>query len=467
MRRLWLSVLFAPALLALAIVVQSAIVTSEVVIMDPTADLQAAVDATPEGGTLTLGTGTFSVPEGGLVIDKSIVIQGSGTMGLGLDQGDDSAIVYGTILEPFAVDSAGEPVIVIEPPGGTAVLAYKGISVTIRGVTLNGSCTAFRSGSYGVVADLAALSILRHFKMEDCSVTRMGDDGIHLHGLDGAGSAVVGAYLDNVRAWANYGNGFYVKNTTSVNCTNASLFSNYKLGVYAHASGVRFYNCGFESNGRVTVVSEAEDAQLYGYFCNTFLVNGCHFENFDGATRGGFVYTSCKGITEWGCWGVSIDGNMFINGAFTPNVGAYGDEGPGTAENPIRTYNANQAILISQSIYGTPGHVGNNFFQGCYIGVSVSQATPEMGVYAADVYNQSYSWTGSCTVPFSGAAGFGLPKLDPIYVPDSLQGYANEPEQPSSEGLIYWDKTNHRIMVYDGLAWKTIALEADTVTVAP
>jgi len=389
------------------------------------AQLQSAVDAVPRGGVLRLGTGTFVVPAGGLVISKSIVLEGTGSM-FRYD-------AHGTVLTPAGARNAtDQPIISIVPSESEMAgdSSFHSMTASLRNLNLFGNGERFAAGSYGVVCNLSNTTTV-NLHMEHCTIKLCCDDGVHITG-DGGANAVVGGEFNGVDATYNWGHGLYITGSTVVKATSCFLVGNWKFGAYAVSTGIRFDNCTFESNSKNMAVSESVDAQLCAFDCNVMNVTGCHFENFDGATRAGVAYYGRKAIHAHGCTGLLIQGSVFINGP----------PAPVTSDNNI-------AIYLTTDGSGTPGMVAANYFQGCYIGVCCGDGTIyPRSMAAAHVFEQQSS-PGGCTVPFLSCQGTGFTRINPDFVQMSTA---------SAEGMHYWDTTNHRLMVWDGSAWFTATL---------
>lgn len=76
------------------------------VVVGPTDDLQAVIDALPVGGTIVLEEGVYDLTAGGVTIDKPLTIDGGGDAVL-RDQGNEAIIVIVTRLQTGTVTFRG------------------------------------------------------------------------------------------------------------------------------------------------------------------------------------------------------------------------------------------------------------------------------------------------------------------------------------------------------------------------
>lgn len=136
-------------LMLLAVPASAAIVTSEVIIVDPTADLQAAVDEFPStGGILTLGPGTFNIS--GLVIDKPLILRGAGAADY------LRAIIAGTETST-ADNDMGTTLQMDTSIVNTDVVAITSRFVTIEDLTIRGPGSAGSGAGVSIHSDSTVL----------------------------------------------------------------------------------------------------------------------------------------------------------------------------------------------------------------------------------------------------------------------------------------------------------------------
>lgn len=225
------------------------------------ADLQSAADDVAVGGTLFIPNGDYSVPSGGLVIRKSMTIQGE----------------TGTRLISFAADE-DEPVIKIAPGG----LDLE--SVTVRDLLLqNLELPADPiSGNHGLFADVPSDgSKIGFLTLERVRVINMGGDGICLNALGTNDSFFVFVTIRDVWSQRNRGRGLFASYANMINCYGSYFSDNNLDGVRADFSEIAFYSCGFENNclgdERLDVTF---NGQVYLRACTMSRLDNCHFERF-------------------------------------------------------------------------------------------------------------------------------------------------------------------------------------------
>jgi len=230
------------------------------------ASLGDAIAAVPTGGTLFIPAADYTVPNGGLIVSRSLAIQGE----------------PGTRL---IANSAGtnQPVIKITP-GGVELTA-----VALRDLKLINPTvpTAPISGNYGVQCDVPSDgSKVSALTLERVNIVNMGDDGIHLHALGGSDSFFVFVTLRDVYCTTNWGRGLFASYANLLNCYGCYFNGNQLDGARADLCEVAFYACAFENNCKASDMSLIDgtfDGQVYLRGCAMSRLDGCHFENFTGS----------------------------------------------------------------------------------------------------------------------------------------------------------------------------------------
>ena len=461
-------------------------VRARVVLVDVLADLQAAVDATPVGGTLYLGAGTFTVPSGGLQITKSIAIEGvSQPSDFNVTYADATRLRMGTVIRSYA-DAANQPVIVLNP--ASAVSGQSNLSVRLNNLVIDGRATQARSGSYGIYSLRADGEKMETCELDNVVVIETGATGIHLGQAASVtlDSAIVGLFCRRVFVHSCYGRGFYAKDVTQASFRDSIFMLNKKTGMYLNGVGVSFDNCGWESNGRLQDTDDAASpsnldvyaqAQCYLYGCNHVTMRGHHFENFDGAARSGVAYNSANdyfsriGLYITTCNAVDIaSGGLFYNTAFdgmTADLWRNWSRHPdGTSSGGDESTNVGIKFFQTRHV-----NVGTQWFRHCYVGV---QGAPQGGgadhhfvpgnilnqeVYDNDGYGCAYPlWavSGSRLLAMAPTMAEALPPEDGSFI-----GPVRPTQASNSGGIMYWDNTNKRIRVWDGTDWNTLDMTVD------
>jgi hypothetical protein len=144
----------------------SVVITPEVILMDPEADIQTAIDATPAGGILRLGPYEYVAPDStGWFIERPITIEGAGI-------GCPDSASWGTMLRPHHGDTA-------TPDHDNNAFTITGSGgVTLRNLMIgNRSVPAASSDSVygaGVLIDATASRVV----LENVLITHMGGFGV-------------------------------------------------------------------------------------------------------------------------------------------------------------------------------------------------------------------------------------------------------------------------------------------------
>jgi hypothetical protein len=165
------------------------IITPEVILLDPEADLQAAIDNTPDGGILQLGPGEYIAPDSsGWFIDHPMTIEGAG-----IGRADTTG--YGTTLRPHLGNTAA-------PASDHNAFTITSSNVYIRDLTIANwtapSAQADEDSLYGngILVDCTADS-LRDIRLERVLITHMGGYGIAAYRGPNPYHSVVGLSFQN------------------------------------------------------------------------------------------------------------------------------------------------------------------------------------------------------------------------------------------------------------------------------
>lgn len=437
-------------------------------------DLQAAVDATPAGGTLYLGDGTYTVPSGGLIISHSIAIEGvSQPSDFDTTYSNATRLRMGTVIRAYSANAASQPIIVINP--GAAYSGQSQLSFKLKNVVLDGRATGYHAGSYGIYSLREDGEKLETCELDNVVVINTGDTGIHLarNVVDATtDSAIVGFYARRVFCHSCYGRGMYVYDATLASIRDSIFMLNRLTGLYLDGVGCDLSNVAAESNGSAQdgSLTVYEQAQIYAVNCNHFSTIGHHVENFDGATRSTATYFSRIGIYVNACTAVQIGSGFFYNTPYDGAPGGYNEGAPGNnwGGDLWRNYANNQDGTLSGGDEST--NVALKVFEcrnfniatqrllHCYNGITVVRAGagPYYHYIPGAIANPDvYDYSGyGCAKPMQGISGTRLPAMDPTYA----EALDPEPAGVIAEtgGIMYWDTTNHRLRLWNGSAWSTI-----------
>ena len=404
------------------------------------ADLQAAADDVAPGGTLSIPNGDYSVPSGGLIIRKSLLIRGE----------------PGTRLFSYS-NGTNQPVLVISP-GGHAIQ-----SVTISDLQLlNASKPEVpASGNYGIHCDIPADgSKLSRLVIERVSVLNMGDHGISLdaHGEDD--SFIVFATLRDVSCVEGLRHGLYATYTNLLNCFGCYFAANLLNGARIEISEAAFYACAFESNCRhelpdeelesTPALSALYDGQLVIRDSLMSRVDGCHFESFNTEDQ-----PLCKrGIVLVNSPCTIISGCSFLNGAESDDPYECGIfcTFNGDADEPAPGVVACAILpnVFTQTKTAIEIDGGAGLAQDCSVfSQRVTSGTGAM-VLPTGINDSGLMVLGNRKLG-TGSASRGL------FVPRHTS--SGLPSLTSAEaGYMLHDSTNHTLAIWDGVDWRTVTL---------
>lgn len=387
------------------------IVSSTIIVVDPTADLQAAVDATPWGGTLRLGAGTFTVPSGGLVLSRGITICGESNTS--------------TVLQAYSV-AAGQPVIKIAED---ASITPNINGVHLRDLAIHGravdqdNAPAVLAGSYGIDITLDTGQLVRHVSLERLYIWRCSDDGIHVTG-NGADTAVIGLRVRDCIINENWGDGAYVQGATLVHFESNLFAQNYGRGCCFESCSPNVVGDYYEGNCHSALLTNGYDGQLRCY-AGVVNLSGLTFEAFN--TETGSVYLQQQ-ATQVGLALQTVSGSVRAC-KFYNAVASYHERG-------IFIDNLNPATL----------EIGCNAFDGCEVAIfvvsdpsSVSSGFPRnltilaqhIGSYSGDIRNAP-----GIANPYTASVADGL-------------GARNE-------GQMIYDRSTNHLRLWSGDNWQSV-----------
>lgn len=394
------------------------IIQHSMILNDPNANLQDAVDATPAGGILRLGIGTFTVPSGGLVLSRGITIQGSG--------------MNTTIIEPFSV-AVNQPVIVVESDASITPdingIVLNDFSIDGNGAVANSAPAVF-SGAYGIVMDPAATQLIRHVAMNRLYIHHCSDSGLHVTG-NGGDTCVIGLRIRDCIINENWGDGAYIQGAVMVILESNLYASNYGRGCTLTsvplANGWGDY---FENNCHDHGFQTGYDAQLFCYGSNINLT-GLTFEDFNNTESnesseylrqrhaGGGSMTA-MGIQL--CTG-RVSGCRFFNDATLNDL----DE---------------RAIFIDNAAFSPALEIGPCQFDGVYVAISNNVSAGATRNTTIATQNRHTN-----TAAILGSTGYSIPNVETIQISDL--GWA-------PQGQLLFDIENQVAKMWAQGSWREI-----------
>lgn len=362
------------------------IVQATVITVDPTADLQAAVDGTPSGGTLRLAAGTYTVPTGGLVLSRGIHIIGSG--------------LNATILEPFSV-AANQPVIVVE---SDASITPDINDILLSDFQIDGGAVdqdnapADLAGSYGIMLDLDTSQLVRHVSLQRLYIHHCSNTGLYVTG-NGGDTAVIGMRMRDCILNENWGDGAFVQGATLISFASNLYSQNYGRGCCFESCSPNVDGDYYEGNCHSALLVDGYDAQLR---CYSGVVNlrGLTFEAFNTDSGSAFVQQQATktGLSIQTCSG-RVDACKFFNSA------SMGGE---------------RGIFIDNAAFSPTLEVGACMFDGCYIAISNNLTGGATRNQSIAVQNQH-----TYEALILGAAGLAIPTFSTTIFQNNMDlGYA-------------------------------------------
>lgn len=365
------------------------------------ADVQAAMSAVPPGGRLYID-GDFTVPSGGLIVDRAVEIFGSGS-------GSES--VQRSILRPFS-DAASQPVIKLKQ--GSAYYPDIG-GIVIRDLSIIGAASSNLAGAHGIDMTTVLNQKLLRLTIERVNVAAMGDDGIHLEGFDAGASALISITLNACKVDACWGRGLYVFGATVVNSANCYFLHNKKNGAKYDQTAVNSFADAYEDNCTDVALNASYDGQLYVRTSGPANLFGGHFEGFTTASQ------TCKRGVVWENTIGMISGCIFVNGVESADTGQRG-------------------IYLENSAGGA-AIIGCNTFHNCLTAIESNFNNAGCSIFPQTL--------GAGTNAMMNIAGVALSQIATASLSTLTAGAA---------GQICWDLTTATPAVWTGSAWKHVTI---------
>ena len=436
------------ALLALLLAVPAlaTIVTPEVIVMDQTGGLQAAIDATPAGGILNLPTGEYVAPAAaGWLISKRISIRGAG-----IGSADDTSSAWGTILRPYHGDTdTPDPdarVFTILQTGGVYIS-----DLTIANMVPPNTASSNDSMGCGILVDNSDnKAAINSVTISRVAVHNVGGWGIRVDGGDGSiDRSVNNLRLEDIDLASNKQGGLNVRWCAAPSFTDVYSHDNGIYGMWLEASSLsRVISCYFENNGEdATDATYQAQVRADGAHSTTFL--GCGFEQFyRGTNKTGLTLNNCYGVTVTGCsfsnWDTALTTCSIRMVANTR----------GTVIGPNTHSYVNYAVRAAES----DGIEGTIVEQQILLHRTAGNPCP--GEVAIPTAANSFNFT------YGRASNDGGYKIRGLRLP-ALTGIDGDTKDAAaySKAFLMFDDVDKRFKYYDGNLWMT--MKADTLKPQP
>lgn len=210
--------------------------------VDETLNLQAAIDATPVGGTLFIPAGRWEYT--GLVVNKPMVIRGAG----------------GPATSLYSTTATGNGIEFV----GAGIIYQTGVKDLRFGSTVNataGSALRFADVGHGFIENVwvsgalarpyigVSLHRATQFSIVNLQINDCNNTGLTL------GGHCIDVYISNSRSDANNGDGIQIKDSEGVYCSNVTAYFNdgaawrFPYGGANENKNMFFTNCVGDSSG--------------------------------------------------------------------------------------------------------------------------------------------------------------------------------------------------------------------------
>ena len=266
------------------------IVSPTIVLIDPTADLQAAIDDAPDYATIRLAPGIYTAPDaGGFVIDHPITIEGSGNEYIYDSLLYSTPKVLGTVLRPYnagvTADGAKDSTVITLTVTGDRLshVVLKNFSIeNPYGQPAVGTGDGPRTARSGYTTLC---------RVENVSVYFMGRDGFHAEGVS-LGDSYDQSTISRCQFAGCARHGAYLNFCTDDYIDECTFVGNLQCGLVIYqSSGIHQEHCLYNGNGSSFVADGSNDwfgtasnwpyyhqAQCYVQSSSRITINRCDFE---------------------------------------------------------------------------------------------------------------------------------------------------------------------------------------------
>lgn len=249
--------------------------------------------------------GPYTAPPGGWRIKRSIELFGDGP---GHDFTNSGSVL--------AAGNTSDPVLVLDvstTPDNDGLQNLYIHDLQIRGLYVSAP------NSNGIVFDNTADStrLLANLRLARVTINDMGNDGFHLAAANIGKGAIVGLTMIDCVSNHNLGNGLHLLNATGPHIVRGYFGGNLKAGArISSCDEPQIATTAFEGNQNDPSAHPAYSPQLFFETAHAFLVQGCHFEDFNRAV-------AKTAITVVGGHGGYIGSSTFGNAAGAGSRGIY------------------------------------------------------------------------------------------------------------------------------------------------
>jgi len=379
-----------------------------VTLLDTSADLQAAIDNTQDGGVLRLGPGIYYLTTtAGLDIDHPMTIEGSG------------GGTYNGSLD-FVTGSYGTVIVPMDGGDGFTVTNVLADDVAIKNLVIARPTAPGSVGTGDAIKVTVTTSNRTGIVIENVIVWNMGRDGLHVEADPGYSLNLLSVTRSQFKGCGRYG--VYLKSAAFPTLESVWCAANRSHGMYADGCGLmRVRGCSFEGN-QADGSAALYDAQVRLKLCHSANVEGCSFETY-------YNRAVKVGLTLTNCYGGRVEGNYFGN----PAVDEISAGVPSLAQ-----LQATIGIVLMENTQGCT--VGTNVFD--YVNTFVyihplASETPPAANYGNTVRMQAchnidasmdgYSYIPTDTPTFVDSPS-GLADKITVGRPDLLPGAVMAPE---------------------------------------
>ena len=407
-------------------------VHSTIEALDVPPDLQEAVDACPDGGTGFIPSAGYTVPAGGRVLSRPMILRGE----------------PGTKLFAHAAD-VNQPVIKIVPGGEV----LSGLELHHLHLMNTDRPTSVKSGNYGIQCDVPSDgSKIGHLVLEKVHISLMGDDGLHLHALGTNDSYIVFATMRNVWVESCRGHGAYIRVANMVSGYDCYFSGNDLCGVVLEEAESQFLGCAFENNclsGDTNLMDEVASGQAYVLNSPISRFESCHWEDFATANQP----INRRGLTIDGSPCCIVGGCRFVNSSEI-------EDWPG--------HHRPRAIYCRSGASGSgvmACTILPNRYRNCCVAIEIE---PSSGAALDCIVHPQYVelGTGAVRLPV-GVANNGLVVLGGkratggVTKGVAIPSVADSSARPAMEtgadrAYMLYDLDLSRIVYWDGEGWMTV-----------
>lgn len=460
----------------------------------PEVDLQAAIDATPDYGTLRLGPGIFDLPSApGLQITKPITIEGSGRPylfeNLASGPAPDTEIGWttGTIIRVHnaSADSDGgmnsTAFTLVGQALGLHNVIIKNLGIEnnyviplFTGASGTASKTAVPRGTgVGIRID-ATLGPVQYCKFENIAIRFMGKHGVEVVNGSFLGALDQSEFKD-VQIASSRGHGARFEYVSDIKLRDCTFVGNEQCGTFWKGCAIiKQYDCAYLDNGHSFVNSGQIDAegdpaswpffnqaQCYLKGGSRFTLIGCDFENWSAAH--GIVNDVPRAISLETCEGGAIIGTACYNESYPAPSG-----GPPLVADSYfillisdvtgMAIIGNQVMTCTRAVFSRPGqNVSGNVIMGNNVSYDGTYAAPCEFDVANDIDTVSNASGGNIVLqPMIEGSAFPLRNFAGGLQLPTVSSVAAMTTQGIKRTTLAHDNSDGSLKLYNGTAWAPV-----------